>query len=117
ATRLALYRSEKDWAVVIEVFGYSPRAGLPDNHIHTFASRLLDRDPPERYVNRQAHENYLANNPHNESRFVYPIEEGSWLDEDSLMQVAEDATEVQVRGQAIAIPTTAEEYASLGVDL
>ena len=27
ATQLSLYRSTMDWAVVIEVFGFSPRAG------------------------------------------------------------------------------------------
>jgi hypothetical protein len=27
ATRLSAYRSESDWAIAIEVFGFSPRAG------------------------------------------------------------------------------------------
>ncbi len=43
ATRLSLYRSATDWAIVIEVFGFSPRSGLPDTHVQTFASRLHDR--------------------------------------------------------------------------
>src|SRR5215471_1474634 len=68
ATRLSLYRSKIDWAMVIEVFGFSPRAGLPDTAIQTFASRLHDRDPPDNYVNRHAYERYLANNPNNELR-------------------------------------------------
>ncbi len=50
ATRLSLYRSAVDWAIVIEVFGFSPRTGIPDTHVSTFASRLGDRDPPEQYV-------------------------------------------------------------------
>ena len=45
-TRLSLYRSAADWAMVIEVFGFSPRLALPDTHIHTFASRLNNRDQP-----------------------------------------------------------------------
>lgn len=28
ATRLSLFRSSTDWAVAVEVFGYSPRAGV-----------------------------------------------------------------------------------------
>ena len=44
ATRLSLFRTAADWAMVIEVFGFSPRSGLPDTHIHTFASSLYDRD-------------------------------------------------------------------------
>src|SRR2546428_3561556 len=65
-TRLSLYRSMTDWAMVIEVFGFSPRAGLPDTCIQTFASRLHDRNPLESYVNREAYERYLAHNPHND---------------------------------------------------
>lgn len=104
ATRLSLYRSAADWAMVIEVFGFSPRSGLPDTHIHTFASRLHDRDPPESYVSREAYENYLANNPHNESRFVFPIDEGAWRDPEDGEFVAEDAKEVVVRGRALTLP-------------
>jgi len=35
ATRLSLFGSAADWALVVEVFGFSPRAGLPDLHVHT----------------------------------------------------------------------------------
>jgi hypothetical protein len=114
--RLSLYRSATDWAMVIEVFGFSPRSGLPDAHIHTFASRLHDRNPPERYVSREAYDNYLANNPHNESRFVYPIDEGNWQDPEDGELVAEDANEVVVRGQALPLPSL-DRYARHGVEL
>jgi hypothetical protein len=63
ATRLSLHRTAADWAMVIEVFVFSPRSGLPDTHIHTFASALYNRDAPEKYVKREAYDRYLANNP------------------------------------------------------
>lgn len=44
ATRLSLFRTASEWAMVIEIFGFSPRSGLPDTHIHTFASTLYNRD-------------------------------------------------------------------------
>jgi hypothetical protein len=53
ASRLALFRSEKGWAVVIEVFGFSPGAGIPDSSVYTFGSRLHNRKTPEQYVNRR----------------------------------------------------------------
>ena len=56
ATRLSLYRTAADWAMVIEVFGFSPRSGLPDTHIHTFASTLYNRDTPEKYAKREAYD-------------------------------------------------------------
>jgi len=76
ATRLSLLRSAQDWAMVIEVFGFSPRSGLPDTNIYTFASRLHDRNTADKYVTCEAYERYLRNNPHNEMRFAFPIEEG-----------------------------------------
>lgn len=82
ATRLSLYRSPEDWALAIEIFGFSPRSELPDTHIYTFASRLHNRDPAENYVTREAYENYLTNNPNNESRFLYPVDPGVWQDDE-----------------------------------
>ncbi len=101
ATRLSLFRSPVDWAITIEVFGFSPRSGLPDTHIHTFASSIHYRKPPQDYVNQKAYEMYLANNPHNESRFIYPIAEGDWLEAEL---VAENATEVLLREQPFPLP-------------
>jgi hypothetical protein len=108
ATRLSLYRSPADWAMVIEVFGFSPRAGLPDVHVYTFASRLHDRDPAERYATPEAYQRYLAANPHNESRFVFPIEEGPWLDEDNGERVSLTAREITVRGERVPLPLAGE---------
>jgi hypothetical protein len=79
ATRLSLFRSEVDWGLAIEVFGFSPRAYLPDTTIYTFASCLHDRDTPEKYTTREAYQHYLANNRNNEFRPVYPLEEGPWI--------------------------------------
>ena len=44
APRLSLHRSTTDWAVVIELFGYSPRAGDPHLNVYTFASRIHGRE-------------------------------------------------------------------------
>ncbi len=116
ASRLSLHRTETDWGMVIEVFGYSPRAGLPDTHIHTFASTLYNRDSPEQYKSRSAYENYLANHPHNESRFVFPISSEDWKDTESCDYVAEGSTTVQVRGRALKLPPL-EEYGRRGIEL
>lgn len=114
--RLSLYRSDEDWALVIETFGFSPREGTPSTHIQTFASRLHHRDPPSRYVSREAFDRYLATNPHNEFRSVYPIKEGKWQDLEYSELVSEKAKRVAVRRRAIPLPA-AGEYASHGIEL
>jgi hypothetical protein len=66
ATRLTLFRSRADWAMVTEVFGYSPRASDPDVHVSTFSSNLHNRNPRSHDREDEAYQDYLANNPHNE---------------------------------------------------
>lgn len=89
ATRLTLFRSPADWALTIEVFGFSPRAGLPDTFIYTFATER------------------------NESRVIHPIEDGDWLDGELVSQTA---TEVVVRAEPVALPST-EELERAGIEL
>ncbi len=87
ATRMSAYRSDDEWAIVIEVFGFSPRSGDPDVQIYTFSSKLHDRNPSSNYVTEEAYRNYLANNVYNESRFIYPISNSDWQDEEDLEYV------------------------------
>ena len=115
ATRMSLFRSSDDWGLVIEVFGYSPRAGLPDTHLHTFASRLHDRNKPEDYVNETAYRNYLANNPHNESRFIHPIADGPWIDPEQQELVAPSG-ELHLRDLTLPLPSP-PEYSQEGIEL
>jgi len=56
---------------------------------------------PKQYVTREAYDIYLINNPHNESRFVFPLDEGEWQDAEDSEIVAEGASEIVVRGQAL----------------
>jgi uncharacterized protein DUF7003 len=68
------------------------------------------------FTHSQAYERYVANNPHNESRFVYPVEEGAWLDPENGEFVAKSATEITLRDHAKPLPPT-EEYEKLGITL
>jgi hypothetical protein len=114
ATRLALFRSSADWAIVIEVFGFSPRAGLPDLAVATFGSTLNDRDPAANYVSEEAYRNYLRNHPHDEHRYFSPIEDGPWIDGE--MVADESGLELQVRGGMLPVPSRGE-YQGVGIEL
>lgn len=116
ATRLSLFRSTADWAMVIEVFGFSPRSGIPDVHVHTFASTLWHRDPPENFVTPKAYEDYHAANPHNESRFFHPIAEGGWQDPEEPQFVARAPEPALVRGEPFAVPPR-EAFSRHGIEL
>jgi len=116
ATRLRLFRSPDDWGLVIEVFGYSVRVGLPDTAIYTFASRPACRRTIARYGgNQAAFDRYLADNPHRELRFVSPIVKGDWQG-DNYTWVAGGATAVILRGERIPLPPP-DEYPKHGIKL
>lgn len=116
ANRLSLHRSQSSWAIVTDVFGFSPRAGLPDLHIYTFANQLHNRKTSQQYVTIEAYEKYLARNPHNESYFFYPIDDCDWQDEQNSELVAESVTQVVVRGKTHHLPAL-HEYGQHGVEL
>ncbi|HEX5063924.1 MAG TPA: hypothetical protein VFV99_31310 [Kofleriaceae bacterium] len=114
AARLSLYRSDLDWAVVIEIFGYSPRAGVPTLDIGTFGSRLANRKPASNYVTEEAHRNYLRAHPHDEHCFLYPIDDGPWIDEELVTDDPDG--ELTLRGQARRLPSRAA-LQGVGIEL
>jgi hypothetical protein len=112
ASRLSLHYSATDWALVVEVFGFSPRAGLPDLCVYTFASRLYNRQPPEMYTAEQR-ATYLANNANNEMAFYYPIADGAWIDEEN-QEMVSAAGLVELRGNLLPLPSL-DQYARQGI--
>ena len=63
ATRLSLYRSANDWAMAFEIFGFSPRGGVPDVSVWTFGSRIASRKGRAEYANQQAYDATLPRMP------------------------------------------------------
>lgn len=116
ATRLSLYRSETDWALVTEVFGSSPRSGLPDLCVSTFASRIHGRKSATDFVDERAFRNYVRQHEHDESTFFFPLDEGDWLSADDIEDVDLTATNVVLRGKAVPLPT-GDDLAAHAIDL
>lgn len=107
ATRLGAYRGLGNWAMTIEVFGFSPRSGAPDLQIYTMGSQLRNRQGPESFVDDEAYQRYLRVNPHSESDFVFPVAADGWQDSEDDEFVAENATHVSLRGKQVPIPSMA----------
>ena len=116
ASRLSLFRSPADWALVFEVFSFSPRAGVPDVCITTFASRIANRKEQADFVNRDAYLNYLSLHANDEMVFFHPIEDNAWIDPENGELVDSAARELTLRGTTVPLPTQAE-YSAAGVSL
>jgi hypothetical protein len=115
ASRVSLFRSDEHWAIVFEIFGFSPRAGHPDLSIVTISSKLHDRDSPSNYVSEEAYDNYLKNNPYWEMRNFWPISSEDWIDEENPEFVVKQG-ELVLRGKAYEVPEPST-YAGKGIIL
>ena len=115
ATRLSLFRSSEDWALVIELFGFSPRAGLPDLSLITLASRIHRQKARGNFASEAGWDTYLTNHPHDETSITYPVGEGLWIDPDGEETVAESG-EVRLRDLTVPLPDPAE-YGDVGIEL
>jgi hypothetical protein len=116
ATRLSAYRSRDDWGLVIEVFEFMPRGGVPDTYCYTIGSRIVNRDSIADYVTAEAHANYLSRMPHCDTHRIWPIDNDEWQDPDDIEMVKSGASTLVLRGQAVAIPKP-EECRRHGVEL
>jgi hypothetical protein len=115
ASRLSAFRSHDQWAIVFEVFGFSPRAGSPDLSIVTIASQLSNRNKPEDYVSKRAFRDYLRNNPNWENRFFQPISNDGWIDQNNSEHVGQFG-KINLRDEILEQPEKAD-YESAGINL
>lgn len=105
ATRLSLFRSPDDWAVVFEIFGFSPRAGVPDLLIATLGSNLVRAKEANDYVSPEAYTNCLKSHRYDEQVYFYPINNDEWIDPDDSELVHPGATSLSLRGRTIPVPS------------
>ena len=89
AARMSLHRSPSAWAMVIEVFGYSVRAGDPHLAVYTMTGSERETD------------------------FFHPIDSEDWTDADDVIS---GTTQVVLRGLPVELPAV-QEYAAHRIDL
>lgn len=112
ATRLSLFRSPTDWAMVFEVFGYSPHGAVPAVDVCTFASRLHDRRT--NFGDVDAFRRHLEHHPHDESEHFMPLGKLVRIDDEAMF--VEECDCYSVRGIERPIPARTD-YAMHGIDL
>lgn len=110
AARLSVHSDSTDWAIVMETFGFSPRGGLPDLTVTTFTSKVRRPKTRADYVDDSAYVNYLEQHPHDAVEYFWPLDEGEWIDEESVVP----GTTVRLRGREVAVPTV-EQCRAVGI--
>ncbi len=107
ATRLSVFRSSEDWALVFEIFGFSPRACEPSLSITTIGSCIAHNRAEADFVDARAHRAYLENNRNWDMVFFAPIEDVAWIDSEG-ETVDPTATHLMLRGERVPIPGSSE---------
>lgn len=111
ASRMSVFRSRINWAITIEVFGFSPRAGDPDITIFTFSNALRNRLKIDDYVSEEAYRNYLKNNKHNEYGSYWPLSGEGWMDPEDAENCL-GTGEYELRNNIYALPNRLEYKAA-----
>jgi len=115
ASRMALFRSPGDWAITFEIFGYSPRTGMPDLNVTTFGSAVRPVKTVADFASDEAYRAFLANNENWQQEFFHPIEDQEWIDGDG-DDVDPAAAHLILRGAEVPLPSR-DDYARAGIAL
>lgn len=116
ATRLSIFASATDWALVFELFGFSPRAGIPDLFVTAFTSSPIHRQTAADFVSDEAYRNFLLHNANLGQSPFYPIDDEDWIDPEDGERVSGAASTLILRGETITLPDQAD-YAEAGIVL
>ncbi len=100
-SRLTLFADDSRWAIVFEKSGYANRAGAIELETSSYGNCLRNLEPVGVY--------YHGNSNLNSFGLVEPEDLGAIAGE--FETVSPDATDVVVRGQALALPEDIREYA------
>ena len=116
ASRLSILSSADDWALVFEVFGFSPRTGIPDLQVAAFTSRPVHRETAADWISEEAYRDFLRHNANLCQTFCYPIEDEDWIDSDDGEHVSSMASTLLLRGEVTPLPSP-DDYAAAGIIL
>jgi hypothetical protein len=104
-TRMSVYASQRNWAIIIEVLGYNPRAwktGGFDNCLYCFGNFLTSKNGTEN------------------ANFLFPISDGvsAPLFAETQPEIINPfAKDLKIRDTSFPIPNSPDDYASNGIIL
>lgn len=104
ASRLSLLRSDRDWAMIFEIFGYSPRSGFPDLNVTSFGSALVSSKSVSDFASEAAYLDFIAQNRKWQQNFFHPIDDEGWIDANDAEAVDPAATHLRLRGNPVPLP-------------
>lgn len=105
AARLSCFHGSEGWAVVFEVFGYSPRQGIPSTAIISIGEGLVETEREGDFVTPEAYATFMNANPFWRQDFVEPFESDDWVDLDGGDVMRAGTATITLLSQTLAAPS------------
>lgn len=105
AARLSCFCGKEGWAVVFEVFGFSPRAGIPTTAIISIGEGLIENDSANDFVTPEAFEAFRKANPFWRQDFVDPFMGDDWIDQDRGETMRPETVTINLLSKSVAAPS------------
>lgn len=106
AARLSCFHGSEGWAVVFEIFGYSPRQGIPSTAIISIGEGLVETERAEDFASPEAYAAFVKANPFWRQDFVEPFESDDWIDFDSGEVMRADADAIRLLTHTVPVPSS-----------
>lgn len=116
ACRLSCFCGETGWAIVFEVFGYSPRAGVPDLFVTSIGEGIQKTETREGFGSEQAFENFESLNEFWRQDVFHPFDDDGWIDHEAMDVMFEHTEHCAIRGNEVPAPSREQldEVSALG---
>lgn len=105
AARLSCFRGSEGWAVVFEIFGYSPRQGIPSTTIISIGEGFVETEREGDFVTPEAYATFQKANPFWRQDFVEPFESDDWVDLDGGDVMRVGTASIRLLTQTVAAPS------------
>ncbi len=105
AARLSCFNGREGWAVVFEIFGYSPREGTPSTAIISIGEGLIETERADGFVTPEAFAAFRKANSFWRQDIVYPIEGEDWIDHEAGEVMRAETATLALLTKSVASPS------------
>ncbi len=105
AARLSCFSGTEGWAVVFDVFGYSPSEGIPSTAIISIGEGLIETERAEGFATPEAFAAFRNSNPFWRQDFFHPIEGEDWIDDEVGEVMRAETMTLSLLTKSVAAPS------------
>jgi hypothetical protein len=103
--RLSCFYGREGWAVVFEIFGYSPREGIPSTAVISIGEGLIETEREGDFATPEAFAAFRKANSNWRQDYVRPFEGEDWIDDEIGEVMQSDTGSIGLLSKTVAAPS------------